>query len=83
MSCQRSFWFHVPLTKQSKRVNAGHKEATINNAATVVVTCFENTFFFFFSFDLFVTNCICENCSLKNSVLLFLTEKNNTKLENQ
>ena len=35
MSCQRSFWFRVPLTKQLKRDNAGHGEATIHNAATV------------------------------------------------
>ena len=36
MSWQRSFWFHVPLTKQLKRDNSGHGEVAINSAATVI-----------------------------------------------
>ena len=35
MSCQKSFQFRTPIAKQFKRDNAGHEEATINNAATV------------------------------------------------
>ena len=35
MSCQRSFWFHVPLIKQLKQYNVAHREATINNVDTV------------------------------------------------
>ena len=35
MPWQRSFWFCVLLTKQLKWDNAGHREVTINNAATV------------------------------------------------
>ena len=30
-----SYWFRVPLTKQLKRDNAGHGEATINNAVNL------------------------------------------------
>ena len=35
MSCQRLFWFQVPLTKQLKRDEGGHEEATINREATL------------------------------------------------
>ena len=31
MSLQRSYWLHVPLTKQLKRDLVGHGEVTINN----------------------------------------------------
>ena len=30
MSWQRSFWLHVPLTKQLNGENGGHGEVTIN-----------------------------------------------------
>ena len=46
MSCQRSFWFCVPLAKQLKQDKVGHGEVTIHNAATVVHKChkYQNIF---------------------------------------
>ena len=35
MSWQRSYWFHVPLSKKLKRDSVGQEEAAMNNVATV------------------------------------------------
>ena len=44
MSCQRSYWFLVLLTKQLIWDNAGNGEATINNEATAMgkTECLDN-----------------------------------------
>ena len=54
MSCQRSYWFRVPLTKHIKRDSVGHGEATINNAGIIKET--NNT----------MTSRQPENCQYKN-----------------
>ena len=35
MSWRRSYWFHVPLSKQLNRDSVGQVEAAINNVTTV------------------------------------------------